>query len=41
MQRGDPWKKKIEYFFNTLLDSGRSYETIRMPFEGVRMLKTP
>ena len=37
-----PWKKIFFYFFlNTLFHSGRSYETIRMSFEGVRMLNTP
>jgi len=41
MQRGDPWKKKNDFFLNTLFHSGRSYETIRMSFEGVRMLNTP
>ena len=42
MQRGDPWKKFFfDFFLNTLFHSGRSYETIRMSFEGVRMLNTP
>ena len=31
----------FDFFFNTLFHSGRSYETIRMSFEGVRMLNTP
>ena len=31
----------FDFFLNTLFHSGRSYETIRMSFEGVRMLNTP
>ena len=31
----------FDFFKNTLFHSGRSYETIRMSFEGVRMLNTP
>ena len=40
--KGGPLEKKIfDFFLNTLFHSGRSYETIRMSFEGVRMLNTP
>ena len=40
--KGGPLEKKnFEFFFNTSFHSEWSYETIRMPFEGVRMLNTP
>ena len=40
--KGGPVEKIFfDFFFNTLIHSGRSYETIRMSFEGVRMLNTP
>ena len=39
--KGGPLEKKFfDFFFNTLFHSGRSYETIRRPFEGVRLLKS-
>ena len=42
MQRGDPLEKFFfDFFLNSFFHSGRSYETIRMPFQGVRMLETP
>ena len=41
MQRGTLGKKNFDFFLNTLFHSGRSYETIKMSFEGVRMLNTP
>ena len=31
----------FDFFLNTLLDSGWSYETIRMPSEGLKMFKSP
>ena len=42
IQRGDPWKNKIlSFLFNTEFYYGISKETIRMPFRGLAMLKTP
>ena len=42
IQRGDPWKKKnFSFLFNTLVYCGISMETIRMPFRGLTMLKSP
>ena len=41
IQRGDPWKKKFSFLFNTVFYYGISKETIRMPFRGLTMLKSP
>ena len=42
MQRGDPWKNKIlSFLLNTEFYYGISKETIRMPFRGLAMLKSP
>ena len=41
IQRGDPWKKKISFLFDIIFYYGISKETIRMPFRGLTMLKSP
>ena len=40
IQRGNPWKKKFSFLFNTVFYSGIPKETIRMPFRGLTMLKS-
>ena len=42
IQRGDPWKIFFfSFLFNTEFYYGISKETIRMPFRGLTMLKSP